>query len=179
MGVKNDLRDEQLAKRKKLPITYRKRVEKVLLEKLITLPEYQGSEMIFCYIGMEDEVDTWRFIERFWQDGKRVCVPRVINHEQMEIRELHKQTPLKRSSFGVLEPTNSSPLVAHEDIGLVIVPCVTANLVGDRLGYGGGFYDRFLKNSQAYSVICLWEKMVYENIPIEEHDVKVEQVITE
>ncbi|MGX7030002.1 5-formyltetrahydrofolate cyclo-ligase [Vagococcus zengguangii] len=179
MGSKTNLRNEQLAKRKQLSASYREQAERVMLEKLVLLPEYQTAEMIFCYIGMEDELNTWHFIERFWQDGKQVCVPRVISRDQMEIRELHKGTILERSAFGVLEPTTTSPLVSSEQIHLVLVPCVTANLAGDRLGYGGGFYDRFLKNSQAYTVLCLWQKMIYSAIPVEEHDMKVDKVITE
>ncbi|MGX6962206.1 5-formyltetrahydrofolate cyclo-ligase [Vagococcus xieshaowenii] len=179
MGIKKTLRMEQLAKRKELSLSYRQTAEKTMLTKLIAMPEYQKSEMIFCYIGMEEEINTWQFIEYFLSDNKRVCVPKVVAPDEMELREIMCDSCLVRSSFGVLEPTEENMLVNSKSVDLVLVPCITANRQGDRLGYGGGFYDRFLKESQAMSVLCIWKKMLFDAIPVEEHDVKVKKVITE
>lgn len=98
----------------------------------------------------------------------------------MEAREIMDLSELKEGKFGILEPIKNSIKINFEEIDLSIIPCISANKEGYRLGYGGGYYDRFFENkSIKNSFILCREKMIYDNIPFEKHDIKFEHVLTD
>lgn len=170
-----------LQRRAELPSEYRKQAEKNILHGLISLESYQQARMIFCYVGMADEINTQVFIRKFLDDGKRVCVPKVLRLGEMIACELTDLSKLEFSDgkYKILEPMEGAPVVDKNTIDLGIIPCITADQLGFRLGYGGGFYDRYLADSRMSKVLCLWSQMVVPCVPHEVHDIPVDCLITE
>ncbi|MBG9979998.1 5-formyltetrahydrofolate cyclo-ligase [Facklamia lactis] len=177
---KNELRKEIFSAREKLSNEYREEAEKVIYQKLFALEEFQQANTIMVFYSTEDEFNSHPIIERAWQEGKKVGIPRVYPKRVMEALEYTPQTQLEKSSFGISEPIQSSPIIKASDIDLIIMPCVTCNNQGERLGYGGGYYDRYLqRTNNPHLILPFYALLQRNNIPMEEHDQLVDVVITE
>jgi 5-formyltetrahydrofolate cyclo-ligase len=114
--------------------------------------EFFAAKTIACYLPMRDEVDPTLIIERAWRAKKRVFCPVVEKHGDMNYRKLDRDTILQRSSFGLWEPGNSES-VSPKEFDLVITPLVAFDKNNNRIGMGGGYFDRcfsFLKNSKQW-----------------------------
>ena len=178
--LKNKLREKLLFKRKNLAREYIEKSDELIYQKLISLESYKNAKNIFCYLSIDGEVSTTKFLQKALIDNKRVFVPLCLKKGIMEAREIMDLSELKEGKFGIFEPSVNSTKINFEEIDLSIIPCISANREGYRLGYGGGYYDRFFENkSIKNSFILCREKMIYDNIPFEKHDIKFEHVLTE
>ncbi|MDD4688150.1 MAG: 5-formyltetrahydrofolate cyclo-ligase [Eubacteriales bacterium] len=139
---------------------------------------YKKANSVMFYVSMEQEVDTKRMIATALADGKRVFVPKVTGKGEMCVCEISDAQSFERSNFGVYEPVN--PVVVDKDaVELIVVPGMAFDKSGTRLGYGGGFYDRFLSDVKCDTVgfcyeVCLTDKLIKEIT-----DIGVEYIITE
>ncbi len=121
-------------------------------EKVIRSHEFSAARTIACYLPMDDEVDPSRIIERAWCAKKRVFCPVVENNGSMIFRKLDRDTTLRRNHFGLWEPTDGIS-VSSKLLDLVITPLVAFDTNNNRIGMGGGFFDRsfaFLKNKKCW-----------------------------
>jgi 5-formyltetrahydrofolate cyclo-ligase len=144
-----------------------------LWAKVAELPEYARANTVMAFVGFNGEPDTDPLIARVAVDGKRLLLPRV---EPTGIVPADGDWPLVASKFGVQEPTG--PAVDVGEIDLVIVPGLAFTVDGDRLGYGQGYYDRFLPTVSAPAVgVCFTDQLVDE-MPSTERDVRVDMVIS-
>jgi 5-formyltetrahydrofolate cyclo-ligase len=110
------------------------------------------SKSIACYLATSDEVDTSMIIERAWKANKRVFVPLIENHTHMRFVEITRNTRLERNQFGIWEP-NSGPDISPEKLDVVVTPLVVFDQSRNRIGSGGGYYDRcfsFLKQNRKW-----------------------------
>lgn len=178
--LKNKLRKKLLLKRKKLSKEYIKKSDELIYQKLILLEEYKNAKNIFCYVSMNEEVSTINFLRKVLLDNKRLFVPLCLQKGMMEAREIKNLNELKEGKFGILEPSEKSLKIDINDIDFSVIPCISVNKRGYRLGYGGGYYDKFFENKSLKStyVICRG-KMIYDNIPIETHDLIFENILSE
>lgn len=177
---KEAIRKDIFKKREALTDQYRQEAENKIYEKVFSLPEFQEAETIMIYYSTEDEFNTMPIIERAWKDGKQVGSPRVFPKRVIEAMELTPATEFEESKFGIKEPVKETPIIAPEDIDLIIMPCVSSNRDGERVGYGGGYYDRFLERAEnALLVLPYYSKLEIQDIPMEEHDKKIDIVIFE
>ncbi len=177
---KEAIRKDIFKKREALTDQYRQEAENKIYEKIFSLPEFQEAETIMIYYSTEDEFNTMPIIERAWKDGKQVGSPRVFPKRVIEAMELTPATEFEESKFGIKEPVKETPIIAPEDIDLIIMPCVSSNRDGERVGYGGGYYDRFLERAEnALLVLPYYSKLETQDIPMEEHDKKIDIVIFE
>lgn len=143
-----------------------------LWTKLCALIDYQEADSVMAFVGMNSEPDTDALFASIAADGKRLLLPRV---EGRELVVCDGEGPRITSEFGVAEPTG--PALPLDIVGFVIVPGLAFTRAGARLGYGGGFYDRFLPRVQAPNAgVCFREQLVDE-LPTSAHDVRVQQVI--
>jgi 5-formyltetrahydrofolate cyclo-ligase len=137
------------------------------------LPEYQQAETVMAFVSFNGEPDTDPLFARLTVEGKRLVLPRV-DPEGLVVAA--GDTPRVASRFGVQEP--SGPPIDPSEVDLVIVPGLAFTTTGDRLGYGGGYYDRFLPMLAAPSVgVCFVDQLVDE-LPLASHDVPVGAVIS-
>jgi 5-formyltetrahydrofolate cyclo-ligase len=147
---------------------------------LLTLPEYQSCRVLYIYISKTGEVDTRSILEDAWRSGKIVAAPRCASGGIMHFYRIDSRDALERASFGLEEPAAwCSPAPEPGPADLCIVPGLAFDRDGHRLGYGKGFYDRFLANFPGRTVgLCPAEAYV-SRLPREETDRPAELVITE
>lgn len=180
---KKELRKHMLQKRNRLEENYRKQASAAITEAFLCSSAYQNSKTIFIYISYSSEVDTKEIITRAISDGKTVLVPLTDQVEKRmdAIQITDFNTQLCQSCCGILEPSFASTKpFPPEEIDLIIVPAVAFDRKGYRVGYGGGYYDRYLSQARSAATIGLaYEESVIDEIPLEKHDQKVNCILTE
>jgi 5-formyltetrahydrofolate cyclo-ligase len=178
---KNALRKLMRERRDALPEEYRAAADLAICEVLLGLPEYGRAAVIFCYVGVRNEVDTLPFIRRALADGKRVCAPASARGGLMEAKEITGAEDLAPAGFGLLEPKASCPKMPADRIAFIVAPCLCCDRNGNRLGYGGGYYDRYLALSKAaVAVVCREENICGDGeISPLPHDARADIVVTE
>lgn len=178
---KEKLREQLLQKRKAIPDSYYTEASEDIIAHLQTLPAFRQSRTVHSYVSIRgnNEVDTHDFLRWMLATNKRVIVP-VTEFEKTELRhvELNSFEELTSNKWGVPEPDDGREVPLAE-LDLVIVPMVGADLYCNRLGYGKGFYDRFLSNVNCPAVGLCFEDCVVDKIPTEPFDVKLSAVVTE
>lgn len=180
--TKDEIRAVKLAEREALDPALRREYSIAIAEHLWVQREYIAARAIHVYVPIRGEVETRPIVERAWKEGKRVVVPLVVRGEQ-ELRHAwyDEGTQLERGAYGIPQPT--SPVLLDEDelaalAPLVLVPLVAYNRRLYRLGYGKGYYDRFLARVSLVR-FGLAYAFQYAEFPTDEHDVPLDAVVTE
>ena len=176
---KKALRNRMRERVARLSKGYCQKADAAIREHVLSLPEYQQARRIFCYAGTPSEIQTLPLIAQMLSDGKEVGVPYCISLGNMEVRQIRSLSDLKPGRYGILAPDEGCPVMAADTIDLGLIPCCTCNKKGQRLGYGGGFYDIYLHNSRFPRVILCREQIMTEIIPVEAHDEQVDVVVSE
>ena len=177
---KQTLRRELLEKAATLSALHLAQSDEEILRQVLQLPQYKRSKTVFTYVSVRHEVDTRRLIQQAFADGKQVAVPLCFGQGKMEARGITSFGQLYPAAFGLLEPEQTAPLLPPQSIDLIIVPCVACNEQGRRLGYGGGFYDRYLTQRKGWDIVCLCrEEFILEEIPVQKHDIAMPYVVSE
>ena len=153
--------------------------DRSILTNVKGLPEYQKSQTIFCYVGTDEEINTSPLILDALTRGKRVGVPRCTGPGIMHAYEIESLSDLSPGSYGILEPGEDCPLVSPEEIDMACIPCLSADRDGRRLGYGGGFYDRYLEHTSFPRIILCREELILHDLPVEDHDQRMDILVTE
>ena len=149
-----------------------------ITEALTQLPEYRNAERIMAYADYNHEVITRYIIEQAWKDGKEVAVPKVFGKDMVFYR-LTDFSQLESGYFGIPEPKEDGETVSWEE-AMMVMPGVAFDMNCNRVGYGGGFYDKYLeKHPDLHTIAVAFELQMYRELPFEEHDIKPEKVITE
>ncbi len=150
-------------------------------EKLLVTEEYRNANTIMCYLDFGKEVKTGDMIDAMWRDGKEVCIPLCTDTEGhiMEAKLYTEETALVKGAYGIMEPSNEEPTIDASEIDLIILPCVSCDRSCNRLGHGAGYYDRYLAKTDAKLMALCAEKLMSDEIPMDEFDVPLDAVITE
>lgn len=178
MNEKELLRKEIKEKIKNLPLSYKIKAGKIISDAVISSPEFTDAESIFIYLSTPDEPETRYIIKKALEAGKKVYVPLCVSRGIMKLVRITEKTLFKKGYMGISEPAET-PGETAEDVSLAIIPCLSASEDGSRLGHGAGFYDRFLKNSNAVKFCLCFDKLLSDTIPTEASDVMMEKIITE
>lgn len=155
----------------------KEKADQSIFQQIIESPRYKQADTLFCYVSTEDEVNTWTILAKALEDGKKVAVPLCIGKGIMEARQIQKLEDLEKGAYGIMEPKEECKKVQTDQIDLAIIPCVSADKKGRRLGHGAGFYDRFLQDTDFYKIMICYRALMLENIPTAEHDIIMDQVI--
>ncbi len=158
---------------------YRRKADRSIAGHLLAMPEYRTAETVFCFVGTAHEIDTRPILEDILASGKALCVPLCADRGIMEPRRVTSLEQLSPGFHGILEPPSGSPPVSPDNVDLAVLPCLTCNHLGQRLGRGGGYYDRFLAHYRGGTVLLCRELLIREEIPVEPHDYPVPWVLTE
>ncbi len=164
---------------KLLDASYISQAGDAICTRLLSLPRYQTASAVFCFAGMPGEIPTELFLSQALTDGKCVCVPLCRGKGIMELRQIFSLSDLTPGFYGIPEPGPTSPLLHPKDISFAVIPCLTCNMEGERLGRGGGYYDRFLAGYEGFAVMVCADRLVKDRIPSEQHDIRVPNVMTE
>lgn len=174
---KNELRKELIEKRKNLGGKDQKC--RVIEEQCVGRKEFQNAQNIYVYISFASEVSTSFIITEALRLGKSLFAPRCRG-ESMDFWPIQDLNALEKSSFGVLEPIAGKIPEDIDRAGVCIVPGLAFDQAGFRLGYGRGYYDRFLAdNPGLFTVGLCYEELFVEDLPRDEHDLPVDMVITQ
>ncbi len=184
---KAELRREARKRRDELSAPDVSQKGEEITRRLLELDEFVNAGTIMCYLSIGNEVPTWDLARYILNAGKVLTVPKITapageSKRMIACKITDLESGLKPGSFGIMEPADESlQPVPIPDIDLVIVPGLLFDRRGFRIGYGGGFYDSFLRNKGAgcTSVGICYELQLVPELPAEEHDVPVDIVITE
>lgn len=166
--------------REKMNLDVKKSWDKKILKKICILNDYKKSETVLTYISKEIEVDTTELIKKCFSDGKKVAAP-VCNKDQrtMQFYYITSEKDLKKGTFGLLEPiTSCCEEYVPSDHDLCIVPGFCFDNYGYRLGYGCGYYDRFLQNFNGVTAGVCYSNCIVKNLPHGKFDQKIDFLVT-
>ena len=167
---KGALRRESKAYRQSLPAEAKAKKDSAILRRLLALRQYQQASLVLTYVSTAIEVDTRELIRQALADGKRL----------MEFYEIGSLDDLEKRTFGVLEPVpERCALITDFSKSICVVPALLYDLSGYRIGYGGGYYDRFLAHYPGYKVGVTYVKCIRRRILHGRYDVPVSALVTE
>ena len=172
LEIRNSLSDKEVKQKSRL-----------IKKKLFSTEEYKQAQTILIYINFNNEVRTKTIVKKMLTEDKRVIVP-ITNSQanKLDLSELKDfETELAPSSYGILEPKPEfRRLISAEELDLIIAPGVGFDEECNRLGYGGGYYDRLLASVPQVTTIALaFFNQITDQIITSSYDQKVDQIITE
>lgn len=176
---KSLLREGMKKLREKLSDEEVRKKSSAIVKKLLQLEEYENAKSVMFYIGINKEVKTEEAVKAALGSGKLVAAP-VSDLEKRRIIpvKLNSLSELKPRAYGVLEPAGGRELDERE-LELVIVPVLAFDAEGNRIGYGLGFYDRFLRNISAKKIALAYEMQMVDRVLATENDMPMDVIITE
>ncbi|MEG1537661.1 MAG: 5-formyltetrahydrofolate cyclo-ligase [Clostridiales bacterium] len=151
----------------------------LIISRLLALPEYRQAQCIFCYASKDREIDTFPILEHALRSEKIVSLPKVIGRGQMEARWIIDLNQLVPGAYGVKEPKAEQPVLTPNRIDVAVIPGLSCDVEGRRLGYGGGYYDRYLARSACFKVALCRERSLALKLPVDDYDILMDAVITE
>lgn len=179
--IKSELRQKYRSLRQSMPQEIKEQKDIAIAAQVRRLWQYQRNAVLLIYVSTPIEVDTFRIIRQALADGKRVAVPRCVpDTRNMDFYYIESTDELSPGMFGVLEPAvNPDKLYQVSDGGLCIVPAFSYDWRGFRLGYGKGYYDRFLSRFEGNMVGICYSDCVQRSLPHGRFDRPVELLVTE
>lgn len=180
-SLKKKLRDHFLEKRNTLSDQEVKSKSSDIIHQLVNLKEFVSASTIHTYLPIRgnNEVDTLPLIHECFDQGKKVVVPKIAGSGELQHVELESLNKLEINNWGVPEP-GSNRHIPVKELEVVFVPMVAGDRFKNRLGYGKGYYDRFLKDCGAPKVGILFDCQLYKkNLPVESFDIPLDILITE
>lgn len=183
MDSKSILRKQYKLRRASLFVSDadKKKADDAIKEYFISLKKSHNISVFLIYVSFRDEVDTKELIEYLLSSGGKVAVPRCYENGRMEFFVISSLENLRTSAYGILEPEDDERFrVTDFEDSLCIVPGLAFDSSGMRIGYGGGYYDRFLeKHENMISVGFCYDSLIEKSVLTEKHDRKVDYIITE
>ena len=173
---KKQIRSEVLKKRDNLPKEFIKKYSEDIFNKLIISPIYKDAKVIMSYMNFKGEVDTSFINNHILKNGKTLILPKMLEDNDLAgvIYDPSKKFN-DNNSFKIKEINGTS--IDIKKIDLIIIPGVAFDLNGNRVGFGKGYYDKFLKNYSSLIVAPYYEFQLYENVPWEAHDKKIDYLL--
>ena len=173
---KEILRDKYLKIRKEINKVNREKYNNEIFKKIINLKEYKESKLVLIYVSLKDEVDTFRLIKHSLEIRKGVAVPKCVGNN-IEFYYIQNLNELEKGKFNILEPKTDRKVIEFNN-SICIIPGVAFDKELSRIGYGKGFYDRFLKNYCGIKIGLAYRECICEKIDNDINDVKIDIIIT-
>ena len=173
--MKAELRKQVLQEMKAIPRQQKQFIDQTLTERLLQHPFYQEAKVIASYLSFPHEFQTQELIEQALKDGKKVLIPKTYPKGRMDF-VVYEPQQLVKTSFGLLEPQGDLEVVDASQIDLIHVPGLAFTTEGYRIGYGGGYYDRYLEHFSGHTLSTVYPCQVQQFMP-ENHDIPVQEVL--
>ena len=160
----------------------------LILNRYLELECYKKAEIVFAYSSMEKEISTKRIIDTAIESGKNLALPKVISGikdgARMEFVFINKDTEYKKGVYGILEPASDDYIDINKLDGRIemLIPGLCFDLEKRRIGYGGGYYDRYLTRyhiDKFHITALAYEYQIFESLPADENDKPVNLIVTE
>lgn len=172
---KKILRETYLEIRKNTNKKERQDYDNEILKKIIDLQEYKNCKLVLTYVSLKDEVDTIKLIEYSLKIGKQVAVPKCEG-EIIKFYYIKSLEELKNGSFDILEPESIDEVTNFEN-SICIVPGICFDKNCNRVGYGKGYYDRFLSDYKGLKIGVTYKECICDEINIDRYDIKMDEII--
>ena len=173
---KSSLRKVLLERRDTTSYDFIKLASQKIHNRLKQIEIFRNAKKIACYYPIGSEVLTQDIMQEILGDGKEISLPKVVS-DNLIFRKIGGLKDLEKGAFGIMEPKENCAV--EKDMDIVLVPTVGITKKGIRLGYGHGYYDRFLLESNAKTISLVYSKQIVKSIPFSENDVKIDWIVTE
>ncbi|MDC4231290.1 MAG: 5-formyltetrahydrofolate cyclo-ligase [Nitrosopumilus sp.] len=173
---KKSLRNLLLEKRDNTSFDLMKIASKKIQKRLNKINSFRNAQKVGVYYPIGSEIMTQDIIQELLSNSKEVFLPKVIG-EKMEFRRIIDFSSLEKGSFDIMEPKDNCQV--DNSLDVILVPTVGISPMGVRLGYGHGFYDKFLAEHKTVTISLTLEKQILKNIPKSEHDILIDWILTE
>ena len=173
--MKAELRKKILQEMKALSQEQKQAMDQALTDQFLKHPFYQEAKLIASYLSFPHEFQTQELIEQALKDGKKVLIPKTYPKGRMDF-VVYDPQQLVKTSFGLLEPQGDLEVVDASQIDLIHVPGLAFTTEGYRIGYGGGYYDRYLEHFSGHTLSTIYPCQIQDFIP-ENHDIPVQEVL--
>lgn len=181
-NVKRELRKSIIARRDAVSAFERTLMSAAITGKLVLLDAYREAQLVLAYMNFGSEFVSEGFARRVLEDGKVLVLPKLkADRSGLNLHVVNDTDDLEVGVWGIREPRDGDLIEDFALIDFILVPGVAFTPRGERLGYGGGFYDRLLvkKRKDAASIAAAFSFQVVEEVPIEENDIAVDGIVTE
>lgn len=177
-ALKQQLRKDIRQRKQQYSLEQREVWSKEIEQQLLDHPRLQTARVVMLYYALPDEVDTRHLVDTLLKEGKTVVLPKCVDKEHIEPRQYTGPDDLAEGIYNLLEPVGK-PYDALGDIELIIVPGMSFDSKGHRLGRGRGYYDRFLAQvPQAYKIGVCFDFQRVEQVPVDENDQVMDEVLS-
>ena len=179
--VKKEIRKRVIDARLQLSAAFTGEASAEICSRIMQLPDYKNADVILAYYSTRNEVGLSVLLESAINEGKKVYLPKVISKTEMCFYRYESFNDIAPGYFGIMEPVSSEKYDMKEK-GLMIMPGVAFDNEGNRLGYGGGYYDRFLlhlEEGTLATVMAAYSMQRVDSIPTEATDIKPDKIISE
>ena len=179
--TKKDIRKELSKKRNMLSEDEIAELSKNILVKLLSINVISSEKKVFAFISTKSEVSTDELISYCFDKGISVSVPRVYG-DTMKFHRISSFEDLSKGTFGIFEPDSDLPVIVPDSDSVILMPGLAFDLYGGRIGYGGGYYDKYFeKKNQGLKIAVCFDFQVLKDkrIPVEESDIKPDMIITD
>ena len=173
--MKAELRKQVLQEMKAIPRDQKQAMDQALTDQFLKHPFYQEAKVIATYLSFPHEFQTHELIEQALRDGKKVLIPKTYPKGRMDF-VVYDPQQLVKTSFGLLEPQGDLEVVDASQIDLIHVPGLAFTMEGYRIGYGGGYYDRYLEHFTGHTLSTIYPCQIQDFTP-ENHDIPVQEVL--
>ena len=179
---KSQLREQCLQKRRAIPADVKAEFDRRICENIINSVSYKYYDTLLLYAALYDEPDLSYLSKIAVRDGKRIAYPRCIrgSHE-MIFHYVTDPSALSAGSYGIMEPEQDLPAFDSEapSCSVCFIPAVAADRRGYRIGYGGGYYDRFLTGFHGTLAAVTFSEFLLDNVPHGKFDLQADFTVTE
>ena len=175
---KKRLRAQYLARRAAISADRKLQLDAALCQRIATHKAFLHADMLLCFSPVRDEPDLTALFRLARERGVKTAFPRCTG-TQMTFHTVQGEHELETGRFGIPTPPKSAPLATYSKRTLCLVPALAAAKNGMRLGYGGGFYDRFLSQFPGISLLAISGDFICDSLPVEPTDRAVDHILTE
>ena len=172
---KSILRSKYIEIRKSIKGENKLKYDNDIFGKIINSSEYKKSKLVLIYVSLKDEVDTIKLIKQCLKENKKVAVPKCQGNT-INFYYINSLEELKKGKFNLLEPENNS-LVLDSENSICIIPGICFDKQGNRIGYGKGYYDRFLEKYRGTKIGITYKDCICEKIDTDKYDIKMDKII--
>lgn len=177
---KKQIRKELKEKRKNVPKDKKAIYDIEIGRKITEIDYYKNAQQVLIFASVGDEFDTGYIIEKCRKDKKTLFFPICLDNQgKMEFFRVDSDKDLQIGMYNIPEPKPSCEKYISKENDLIIVPCLSVDKKGYRIGYGKGYYDRFLKDFKGVSICPCYKELLTDRLPTDEYDVKINILITE
>ncbi len=179
--LKNQIRNTYKEKRKNIPLEEKHKRDNAICNRFLSLSSYRFADTILLYSPLKYEIDTSKIAIDAFSKGKKVAYPRCIEGNEMVYHYVTSFSDLSSGMYGINEPKEALPIFAPSPAEHVIcvLPAILYDKNGYRLGYGKGYYDRFLASFKGTKAGLIYSDFIVNEIPCGRFDLKSDVVITE